>query len=59
MTDLEKLLKWFVAKVKLILNEVNPNANKSVPDPYYGGKEGFEKVFEMLDQACTIIAEKL
>ena len=48
-----------VAKVKLILNEVNPNANKSVPDPYYGGKEGFEKVFEMLDQACTIIAEKL
>lgn len=48
-----------VAKVKMILNEINPKANQSVPDPYYGGDEGFENVFKMLDQACTIIAENL
>lgn len=24
-------------KVKLILNEMHPNSNASVPDPYYGG----------------------
>lgn len=43
-------------KVKMILNELTPNSNMSVPDPYYGGKQGFENVFKMLDEACEIIA---
>ncbi|GAB1857741.1 low molecular weight protein-tyrosine-phosphatase [Flavobacteriaceae bacterium MHTCC 0001] len=47
------------AKVKLILNEIAPNEELSVPDPYYGGDQGFENVYQMLDQSCTIIAEKL
>jgi protein-tyrosine phosphatase len=42
------------SKVKMILN-----ANENVPDPYYGGDQGFEEVFKMLDEACTIIAEKM
>ncbi len=46
-------------KVKMILNEVNPDANKNVPDPYYGGDDGFENVFKMLDEACEIIAKRL
>jgi len=46
-------------KVKIILNESYPNENRNVPDPYYGGDEGFEKVFQMLDEACNIIIEKL
>ena len=29
-----------------------------VPDPYYGGEEGFEKVYQMLDKACDVIADK-
>lgn len=45
-------------KVKLILNEIQPNKNNSVPDPYYGGNEGFENVFQMLDEACGIIIKK-
>ncbi len=45
-------------KVKLILNEIHPNKNHSVPDPYYGGNEGFENVFQMLDDACEIIIKK-
>ena len=47
------------SKVKLILNEIFPNENVDVPDPYYGGQEGFENVFDMLDQACEEIARKL
>ncbi|CAI8267730.1 MAG: Low molecular weight protein-tyrosine-phosphatase YfkJ [Polaribacter sp. SA4-10] len=47
------------SKVKLILNEVNPLYNQSVPDPYCGGTQGFEKVYMMLEEACSIIAEKL
>lgn len=47
------------AKVHLILNELFPDENVDVPDPYYGLQDGFEKVYHMLDEACEIIAEKL
>jgi len=46
-------------KVQIILNELFPNENVDVPDPYYGMANGFEMVYNMLDDACTIIAEKL
>lgn len=46
-------------KVKMILKESDAAKNKSVPDPYYGGNSGFENVYKMLDEACTIIASKL
>ena len=46
-------------KVKMILNELSSAINKSVPDPYYGGNQGFENVYQMLNEACTIIASKL
>ena len=46
-------------KVRLILNEVGADKNASVPDPYYGGNQGFENVYKMLDEACEIIANKL
>lgn len=47
------------SKVKLILNEIFPGENVDVPDPYYGGQDGFENVYNMLDQACEEIARKL
>ncbi|TBN04393.1 low molecular weight phosphotyrosine protein phosphatase [Hyunsoonleella flava] len=47
------------SKVKLILNEITPNENLSVPDPYYGGDQGFENVYQMLDEACDQIANRL
>lgn len=46
------------AKVKMILNEVNPESNEAVPDPYYGGEEGFQHVFDLLDEATNVIIEK-
>jgi len=47
------------AKVQLILNELFPNENVDVPDPYYGVENGFETVYQMLDETCDIIAKKL
>jgi protein-tyrosine phosphatase len=47
------------SKVMLILNEIFPNENVDVPDPYYGGQDGFENVFDMLNEACDLIAGKL
>ena len=46
-------------KVALILNEIFPGENVDVPDPYYGGDQGFERVYKMLDEACDLIAAKL
>lgn len=46
-------------KVKMILNESYPGENRRVPDPYYGGDEGFENVYQLLDQACSIIIDNL
>lgn len=45
-------------KVSLILNEIFPGENVEVPDPYHGGNDGFTKVYDMLDEACEIIAQK-
>lgn len=47
------------AKVKMIMNEVEEGKNVSIPDPYFGGEDGFEKVYQMLDLACDKIIEKL
>lgn len=46
-------------KVKMILNEIFPNENVDVPDPYYGGEFGFENVYKLLDKACSVIADEL
>lgn len=45
-------------KVKLLLDEVDL-AFTEVPDPYYGGSDGFENVYQMIDKACDAIAKKL
>ena len=46
-------------KIYLILNEIFPNENMDVPDPYYGGSEGFQNVYRMLDLSCDSIANRL
>ena len=48
-----------VEKVQLILNELFPNENVDVPDPYFGLPNGFEIVYNMLDEVCDVIAKKL
>ena len=46
-------------KVKLLLDELFPGDNVDVPDPYYGLQNGFDLVYEMLDEATGILAKKL
>jgi protein-tyrosine phosphatase len=48
-----------LSKTDFILNATNPNKNYSVPDPYYGGNDGFEMVFKLLDAACEKISKTL
>ena len=46
-------------KIRLILNEINPSACESVPDPYYGAGDGFQIVYDMLDKACDKIVSSI
>lgn len=46
-------------KVQLILNASYPDKHLEVPDPYYGGDNGFEDVYNMLNDACEKIKMKL
>jgi protein-tyrosine phosphatase len=46
-------------KVRLILNEVNPEKFESVPDPYYGGDDGFQNIYNILDDACNKIISQI
>lgn len=47
------------AKIKLLMNEVLPHENLEIPDPYYGGAEGFENVYRMINMASDEIVSKI
>jgi protein-tyrosine phosphatase len=47
------------AKVKLMMDEIFPGQHIDVPDPYFGGQDGFDKVYDMLEEACALVAGKL
>jgi protein-tyrosine phosphatase len=35
------------------------DADLSVPDPYYGGEEGFERVYKIVDRSCRGLLDAL
>ncbi|XP_057484134.1 uncharacterized protein LOC130770646 [Actinidia eriantha] len=50
-------------KVRLMCSYCKKHDESEVPDPYYGGPQGFEKVLDLLEDACeslldSILAEK-
>ena len=47
-----------VARVHLF-NALAVGQDMDVPDPYYGGPEGFETVYSMLDSGCSALLAKL
>lgn len=46
-------------KVSLLL-DIDPSTKAiEVPDPYYGGEDGFEHVFTLVDSACDALLNHL
>lgn len=43
----------------MMFREFDPDGNGNVPDPYYGGKKGFEDVFKICERTCCSLLEKL
>jgi len=46
------------AKVRL-LRELGEGIHEDVPDPYYGGKQGFAEVVEIIDRNCRALIGQL
>lgn len=36
----------------MLLRDVDPAGPGPVPDPYYGGDDGFDQVFELVERSC-------
>ena len=46
-------------KVDFLMNASEPESDRPVPDPYFGGEEGFDHVFTLIDEACEKIADMI
>ena len=47
------------AEIRPMLSYARRFNETEVPDPYYGGDEGFEHVLDLLDDACTALLDEL
>ena len=58
--DMRKMAKdkFDPSKVDLLLNELHPGSNMSVPDPWYGTEPGYHEAFALIEQACEMIIQK-
>ncbi|NNJ88039.1 MAG: low molecular weight phosphotyrosine protein phosphatase [Eudoraea sp.] len=45
-------------KVRLLLEGTDSNYTE-VPDPYYGGKHGFQEVYHLIDKACDMLIKDI
>lgn len=56
-TDVKRIAQnlWQEDKVELLLNELYPNENRDVPDPWYGKEYDYHIVYKMIDEACEKI----
>jgi len=43
----------------MFLNLTHPGKDIEVPDPYFGGDEGFQDVFDMLDAGTDVLLKEL
>lgn len=47
--------KFDHSRVDLLMNELHPGSNLSVPDPWYGPEPGYHEVYKMIEEACQEI----
>ena len=46
-------------RVRLLLEFDSQAPVREVPDPYYGGQDGFDQVYELVRQACEGLLDRL
>ena len=46
-------------KIRLMRHYDNENPGAEVPDPYFGGRRGFQDVFDILERSCENLLDNL
>ena len=58
-SEVHKLMPDPSFKSKARLCDFVSSSDREVPDPYYGGPSGFEKVLDLLDDGCVQLLDHL
>ncbi len=59
LADLREILDGGPAEVRLLSEFLDDGDPVDVPDPYYGGRQGFERVLDLLEKANARILDHL
>lgn len=60
LRDLERMVDGSPHRPRLrLLREWDSEAGDEVPDPYYGGPDGFERVYAMVRRSCEALLDDL
>jgi len=59
LRDLKKFARPEHQEKIHLLREWDPDGGTEVPDPWFGGPEGFETVFDIVDRSCRVLAASL
>ena len=46
-------------RIRMLSDFLPEDAPRDVPDPYYGGAQGFERVLDLIEEACPRILEEV
>ncbi len=59
-SDIQKLARrGHSAKISMLLEELPDAGTTEVPDPYYGGDSGFERVWSLVDRSSAALLARL
>ncbi len=60
LRDAQRLAMSEATAAKIaMLRDFDPEARGDVPDPYYGGPEGFERVYDIVSRSCEALFDAL
>lgn len=60
LDELQKMVssREHLSKLSLFMDELEPGAGLSVPDPWYGDEDGYLPVYQMIEKGCLAIIER-
>ena len=57
--ELQRLASSPNSHIRIFSDYLDDNWPNDVPDPYYGGEEGFDEVLDILEAGCPVILQTL
>ena len=59
LADLRRLADGQDAPLRLFSEFLSPGSPEDVPDPYYGGEDGFDRAIDLIEQGCANLLDEL